>query len=244
MAKQTSSQAVSAWTNGIVINLVSTLIALAIGTLVAYFEHRGSAWVKPVLFGMIGWLLTFSAIALGRWAHLLPAKVELVSQENVERLGRLWLDNYGLAVQKQANANNYFQYLVTTTGGKKITVKHRRDFPDYLTFTALMTFTDEQKKLAAGLSTDDQVRAMIDLRQEFTHALVGLEATTNFLDGLTAFVELPISRTLSQSEFMKTLWRMEAVINSFFAVNALTEIRLRSEDKLPKPQSAAEASTS
>lgn len=244
MAKHTSSQAVSAWTSGIVINLVSTLIALAVGSLVAYFEHRGSAWIKPILFGMVGWLLTFSAIALARWVRLLPAKVELVSQENIERLARLWLDNYGLAVQKMPNRDNYFQYLVTTTGNKKITVKHRRDFPEYLTFTALMTFTDQQKKLAALISTDDQIRAMIDLRQEFTHALVGLEASANFLDGLTAFVELPITRTLSQSEFMKTLWRIEAVINSFFAVNTLTEIRLRSEGKLPPGESAAEASTS
>jgi hypothetical protein len=233
MAQKSSPNAIQAWTSGIVINLVSSVIALAIGALVAYFEHRGSAWVKPILFGMVGWLLTFSAFAMVRWTRSLPAKVELVSHENVERFVRLWLDNYGQTVQKTPNAEDHFRYLVTTTGGKKITIKHRHDFPEYLTFTALMTFTEEQKKLAQGLSQDDQNRAIIDLRLEFIHALVGLDVNVSFLEGITAFIEIPITRTLSQSEFIKTLWRIEAVINAFLAVNGLTEIRLRAEGKLP-----------
>jgi hypothetical protein len=233
MGKTPSSNAFSVWTSGIVINLVSSLIALAIGATVAYFEHKGSAWVRPILFGMVGWLMTFSAIALIRWTRLIPAKVEVVTHENVERFIRLWFDNYGLTVQKIHDASDHFQYLVTTIGGKKITVKRRCDFGEYLTFTTLMTFTDEQKKLAGSLTKDDQHRAIIDLRMEFSHALVGFKPKENFLDGVTAFIELPITRTLSQSQFMTNLWRMEAVIDGFLAVNSLTEIRLRAEGKLP-----------
>src|ERR1700740_3622682 len=89
----------SVWTTGLVINLISNLIAFTVGSIVTYLYHDGSAWVKPLLAGLAAWLITFSSILVFRISKNLPIKTAPLDVNNVQRRIRDWLDKYNLTVK-------------------------------------------------------------------------------------------------------------------------------------------------
>jgi len=168
---------------------------------------------------------------LGRVSRLVPTRVTVISTDNIEQFIREWLDRYNLTVQRTAPPEDNFHFLITTIGGTKITVKSRKAFGEYLTFTGLITFTDEQKREISTLSETDKQRAVAAIRLEVARAVIGMTPLT-VENGFTLFKEVPITRFLTEAEFINTLWRVEATINSVLAVNLLTEIQLKNEGKL------------
>lgn len=223
----------TSWISGIAVNLVSSLIAFAVGGTVTYFEKAGSVWVKPITFGMLTWLLVSALFYLFRLGLRLPVKADLITDENLEEHVREWMDRYNLTVQRFNDPALYFSFVVTTLGDKKIAIKRRINFPEYITFSADMAALNAAEKAAFdGLSTDDRMRAMAEVRLELTHAVVGLVIPETMADGYSVFRQLPVTGTLTESQFIREIWGIEAVVNSIIVVNNLTQIRLRSEGKI------------
>src|SRR5271154_39065 len=93
------SNKTSIWTSGLWINLISNLISLAVGGLVTYLQHDGSAWVKPLLFGASAWLITFISLLAIRFMRRMPPRVEPITYDNVGRTVRDWMDDLNLTVK-------------------------------------------------------------------------------------------------------------------------------------------------
>lgn len=221
------------WISGVAINLLSSLIAFAVGGVVTYFEKAGSVWVKPLTFGLLTWLLVSTLFYLFRLGLRLPAKTNLITDDNLEKHLREWMDRYNLTVQRFNDPGLHFSFVVTTIGGRKIAIKRRIDFPEYVTFSADMQALDaEARAIFDGLSADDRIRAMAEVRLEISHAVVGLSIPKTMPDGYSLFRQLPITHALTEAQFIREIWRLEAVVNSIMAVNGLTEIRLRAEGKI------------
>lgn len=215
------------------INLVSSLIALIVGSLVAYFEHEGSLWVKPLLFGFLAWVMIFGAILLYRIAGTVPPKVDAVTDENLGSLVRDWFDRYNLTVKRLNDSEAHFSYIVTTPGGKKVTVKRRKANPEYISFSGDMAALKAEGRAAFdALSADEQLRCTTEVKLELSRAVVGLNIPKSIPDGFSVFRELPVTRALTEAQFISEIWFIEAVVNSIIAVNGLTEIRLRAEGKV------------
>jgi hypothetical protein len=124
------------WINGIVVNLVSSLIAFSVGGVITYLEKAGSVWVKPITFGILTWLLVFTLFYLFRLGLRLPARTSFITDDNLEESVREWMDRYNLTVQRFNDPGLHFSFVVTTLGGKRIAIKRRIDFPEYITFSA------------------------------------------------------------------------------------------------------------
>lgn len=221
------------WISGIVINLVSSVIAFSVGVVVTYLEKAGSVWVKPITFGILTWLLVFTLFYLFRLGLRLPARTSLITDDNLEEFVREWMDRYNLTVQRFNDPGLHFSFVVTTLGGKRIAIKRRIDFPEYVTFSADMAALNaEERAVFDGISEGDRIRAMSEMRLELTRAVVGLSIPKTMPDGYSVFRQLPITGALTESQFIREVWGIEAVVNSIIVINGLTDIRLRSEGKI------------
>ena len=221
------------WISGIVVNLISSLIAFSVGGVVTYLEKAGSVWVKPITFGMLTWLLVFTLFYLFRLGLRLPTRTSLITDDNLEEFVREWMDRYNLTVQRFSDPALHFSFIATTLGGKRITIKRRIDFPEYVTFSADMAPLNAEERAAFdGIPEDDKIRALSEVRLELTRAVVGLSIPKTMPDGYSVFRQLPITGALTESQFIREVWGIEAVVNSITTTNSLTEIRLRSEGKI------------
>lgn len=210
----------SDWLSGLAINLVSNLIALIVGGIVTYFSHEGSAWVKPLLFGGAAWLITFCSILAIRFMSRLPKKSDPVTQENIGRKIRDWLDEFNLTVKSVHDPDSDFFFIVTTDGGKKISISRSiKQFSDHLFLKALVNPSDEEKKLIEQLSSDEKIDYKLAMQLELSRAIIGYK-TDNFFEGLTIFKRIPITSTLTAEEILNGIWEVEAMLTSIFVMGA------------------------
>lgn len=92
----------------------------------------------------------------------------------------------------------------------------------------------EERSVFDAISEDERIRATSEVRLELTRAVVGLSIPKAMEDGYSVFRQLPITAALTESQFIREIWGIEAVVNSITAINGLTRIRLRSEGKISK----------
>jgi len=177
--------------------------------------------------------MIFGAILLYRIAGTVPPKVDAVTDENLGSLVRDWFDRYNLTVKRLNDSEAHFSYIVTTPGGKKVTVKRRKANPEYISFSGDMAALKAEGRAAFdALSADEQLRCTTEVKLELSRAVVGLNIPKSIPDGFSVFRELPVTRALTEAQFISEIWFIEAVVNSIIAVNGLTEIRLRAEGKV------------
>ena len=217
----------SNWRSGLVINLVSNLISLIVGGIVTYLSHDGSMWVKPVLFGGAAWLITFCSILAFRVMKNLPARIEPLTTGNVHRKIRDWLDKFNLTVKSVNDEDSYFFFIVTTDGGKKVSVSRTRgQFNDYVFVKGLITLSDEEKKELESFNDDERIAMKLAIQLELSRAVMGYK-TENILHELTIFKRIPISPALSEEEIFSLMWEVEAMLGSIFTVGAMAIHRHR-----------------
>jgi hypothetical protein len=222
----------SAWTSGLAVNLVSNLIAVIVGTVVTYFSHEGSAWVKPVLFGGGAWCITFVSILVFRLSRLIPRRTAPMDTENVHRRIRDWLDKFNLTVRSVDSEDSFFFFIVTTDGGKKISVSRQRgQFSDYIWVKGLITAGEEEKKDLEAMDEDERLYARLAIQLELSRAVMGYKAETDILRELTIFKRIPITPQLNEEEIFNVMWEIEAMLGSIFTVGAMaihrSKIRLK-----------------
>jgi hypothetical protein len=211
---------VSNWRSGLVINLASNLIGLIVGVIVTYLKHEGSGWVVPVLCGGAAWLITFCLILAWRNMRNLPPKMELTTSDNVERKIREWLDKFSLTVQAVRDEGCHFFFIVTTDGGKKISIsRSSKHFNDYLLVKALWTASDEEKKLIDVLTGDEKIALRLAIQLELARSVIGYSSENIY--EITMFKRVPISSSLGEAEILNAVWEIEAMLSSVFIVGGM-----------------------
>jgi hypothetical protein len=215
-------KSVSNWSSGLVVNLVSNLIAAIVGGIVTYFSHEGSVWVKPFLFGGAAWLITFCSILAVRFMRRIPSKVDPVTVENVGRKIRDWFDDFNLGVKSVQDDETYFGFLVTTDGGKKIAVlRSKKVTPNHLILRGLISASEDERKTISELTDDEKTAMRLAIQLELSRAVVGY-TTQNMLEELTIFKSIPITESLTAEEIINAIWKVEATLNSIFIVGAMS----------------------
>jgi hypothetical protein len=106
----------SAWREGLVINLASNAIAILVGSMVAYLKHEGSEWVSPLLFGGLAWFITMGIWLVIRLFRSIPSRQIRVTDSNLHTVLRGWFDDIGLKVQSKKDELSDFTFIVTTDG--------------------------------------------------------------------------------------------------------------------------------
>ncbi len=211
----------SLWLSGLAINLISNLIAFIVGGFTTYFSHEGSAWIKPLLFGGIAWLVTFCSILAIRYMNRLPRRLDPLTVENAGRRIRDWLDEFNLTVKSVPDSDCDFFYIVTTDGGKKISIfRNLKQNTDYISLKGLITTSDDEKAIIARMSDDEKISLRLALELELSRAVMGY-TTQNMLDSLTIFKRVPITETLSAEDLLTVMWEVEAMLTSLFVIGAL-----------------------
>jgi hypothetical protein len=212
----------SPWTSGLAINLISNLIAFIVGAVVTYFSHEGSAWVKPVLFGGFAWLLTFCSILAFRLSKQIPRRIEPIDTENVHRRIRDWLDRFNLTVKRVDLDDSFFFFIVTTDGGKRISVSRSNgQFSDYIVVKGLITAGEAEKNALKALNDDELTAARLAIQLELSRAIMGYKAEVDVLQEITIFKRIPITTQLNEEEIFNAMWEVEAMLGSIFTVGAM-----------------------
>jgi hypothetical protein len=213
-----SKNSSSVWSSGLVINLTSNFIAFIVGGIVSYFSHEGSTWVKPLLFGALAWLVTFVSILAIRFMRRIPPRGEPVTPENIGRKIRDWLDEFNLTVKSVNDPDAHFFYIVTTEGGKKITIfRGKKKFSDYIEFGSHLNETDEEKQQLADWSEDEKTATRLAMILELTRAVMAYRFDDDF-EKLHIFRRIPITSTLTAEEIFREIWAVEAMVGSIYAV--------------------------
>ena len=222
---------VSTWREGLVVNLVSNAIGFFVGVAVAYLKHDGSEWVSPLLFGALAWLLTMGIWVIARLFRNIPTRQVRITDSNLHAVLRDWLDDIGLKVQSTNEEYADFMFIVTTDGGRVISImRHRESFPEYLTFRAY--YKDEtQGKAFSHFTSEEKSEARLTIQLELTRAVMGF-TTPDILDGFTLFKRIRISSSLTIEEVSSTLWEIEAALASVFSAGAILLVRKKNEPQL------------
>jgi hypothetical protein len=214
------SKKASTWAEGLLINVVSNGICLVVGVVVGYLQHEGSGWVLPILFGTLAWLLTMGIWVVARLYRNIPVRQVRVTDSNLQKILRGWLDDIGLKVQTAKEPTAEFVFIVTTDGGWVISImRHQESFPEYLTFRAYYS-EEAQNQTFAHFTDAEKIEARLILKLELTRAVMGY-VTQDILTGFTLFKRIPITHSLSIEDVSKTLWEVEAALASVFVAGAV-----------------------
>jgi Uncharacterized conserved protein (DUF2299) len=220
------------WTQGLTVNLASNLIAFIVGGSVTYLQHEGSAWVKPMLFGGAAWLITFCSILFVRVSRNLPIKVKPVTVDNVQHRLRDWLDKYNMTVKSISDSVSHFFFIVTTDGGKKISILRTKDqFSDYISVKGLITAGPEEKKYLETLTEDEKVAASLAMKLELSRAVMGYRTDKGILEDVTIFKRVPIGPALNEEEIFKLVWEVEAMLGTIYIVGAMAVHQHQTKNK-------------
>jgi hypothetical protein len=225
------SKSRSVWVEGLAINLTSNAIGFLVGIIAAYLSHEGSSWVFPLLFGAMAWLLTVGIWLVASVLRTLPARQVRITDSNLRTVLRNWLDDIGLKVKSAAEESAEFTFIVTTDGGKVISImRHKDNFPEYLTFRAY--FKDEaQNNAFSHFSEEEKIEARLTIQLELARAVMGYVAP-DILEGFTLFKRIPISPALDIDDVSRTLWEVEAALASVFYAGARMLARKKRADAL------------
>lgn len=212
------------WSDGIYIGLFCNGVSCAAGVAVTYLKHDGSTWVSPLLLGSITWLISMSVFMLVRLFRYIPRRQYRVTEKTIQPLMRDWLDGMGLKVQSVTEAATYFKFIVSTDGGKVITISRDRDYAsDSLTFRALYK-ESEQNKSFEDFTVDEKAEARLEIQLELARAAMGYTAPDVLAD-FTLFRRIPITSSLSLDEVSRTLLEVEAALQSVFLTGAKLLLR-------------------
>ena len=210
------------WGSGLTINLTSNLIAFLVGGGVTYLSHDGWPWVKPLLFGGAAWLITFSSILVFRIFRNLPVKPRPMDVDNVQQRVRDWLDKYNITVKSVSDPTTYFLFILTTDGGKKITVLRTKDqFSDYILVRGMISATPEEKAVLDTLSEDEKTAAGFAMTLELSRAVMGYKTDKGILEEITIFKRIPITPSLHEEDIFELVWEIEAMLGTIFIVGAM-----------------------
>jgi hypothetical protein len=211
------------WREGIAINLVSNGVSFLVGCAVAYLKHQGSEWVSPLMFGALAWFITMGIWVVARVFRSIPAPQVKVTDQNLPGILREWLDDIGLKVQTGKDELAHFVFIVTTDGGRVISISRLKASSEYLMFRANFR-EDEQTKAFSHFTDEEKAEARLTLELELTRAVMGFNAP-DILANFTIFKQIPISPSLSIEEVSGTLWKVEAALASVFYAGARLLVR-------------------
>jgi hypothetical protein len=228
----------SLWTSGLVINLTSNVIGLAVGAAVTYFTHQGAGWVNPVLCGGAAWLLTFCLILAFRASRHIPKRAELIDEANIQTRLRDWLDKYNFTVKNTHTEECHFFFIVTTEGERKISISRQKgQLSDYLFVKGLISSSAEEMESIKSFTDDEKRSLRLSMFLEMSRAVMGYKTEKDVLEEITVFKRIPISSKLKLEEIINVVWEIEAMLTTLLLLQSAatfrSKMRTKNETEMP-----------
>jgi len=192
--------------------LVTIIVALVPGGIVAYLAHIQSIWTMPVLLGLGAALMSAGIVIMARaWAHLPPIRTR-PNAKNIESCIHSWLDNERVSVKNDPSVGSYFRFRITLNEKTMTIVRTRGEFEDYVQILADLG-THGDNKLLEQFNEDEIVKTLWDVKVELARAQVGYSGLENPPNNFMIFRRVPIHHNLTEFIFMSMVGSVEAAMN-------------------------------
>jgi len=120
-----------------------------------------------------------------------------------------------------SDADSHFFYIVTTDGGKKVSILRTKDqFSDYVLVKGLISATPEDRKFLESFTDDEKVETRFAILLELSRAVMGYKSEKDVLEEITVFRRVPITPSLDESEVFRLMWEVEAMLATIITVQA------------------------
>ncbi len=175
-------------TQGVISSVIASLLVAGGGILIAYFRHKGSQWVIPVLHGL-GASGLILAIIVGILAvQAIPPAKPRVTPDNLEGYIKQWAEINGLGITKPQNQvpDSFFSYVLTLKNGTPISVFRLKGNSRRLDLHCVIALTEENQKRFAALSKDETENFVQEISRQ-----LGLVKIGNFILSSAPFTATP-----------------------------------------------------
>jgi len=216
-------------------NIAATALCTVVSGVIAILYTRfGPTWAKPLMNGVIAGAVTLAIFLSLRAILSLPRAKAAITPENVGGFVLSSLHKFNLEVKNIVDDESYFIFKVTTDAGKVVTVRRARKlYSDYLTFRAVITLSDDEKKEFASFTEYERASLAQAIQIEIARAVMGYRTDGLLSHDLWLWRHIPISATLSEETVITTIWQMEAMVTTLFSTGALAIVKHR-ENAHPK----------
>lgn len=198
---------------GLAQNLLSAVIVLGGGALIAILQATHSHWTGPVLYGCAGSASLAILIFALTGRPILSKKQPQTTVDNVETNVRAWLDYFGLGVQKRTEAEALFAFLVTCRSGMGLYVARMKARDRYIAFGSNIEVSAEHREVLAKLPKEKSGRIAEELALELAKTGVGYNLEIQS-DGTMTRISLqrniPITPNLTEDTFIGHLDQLES----------------------------------
>src|SRR5690348_10610237 len=142
-------------------NLISSVVfaflTVLAGVVVTILKRYKEKWASPVLYGLGA--AAFAALTLFVLMFALPAVIQKpptpVTPQNIEENIKTWADDLGIGLERQSPQGDlYPDYIARLQGGNPVRIFRAKDKPNYLQFSATLTFTAEHSAILSSMSRD------------------------------------------------------------------------------------------
>jgi hypothetical protein len=227
MADNSFSSTIKTWISAIVQGVLSTIaIALIPGAFLIYLARLQSVWTTPLLIGLGGTMMAAIIICAARLVRSLPNERVIPTTDNIEKCVRDWLDNFRYGVKNDPIQTAHFRFVVTTDGGRRIIVgRVREEFSDYVTLRADIKPTEEELALMEKIGEYEKQLMIMDLQLEMARAQIGYSGLETSAGPFYLFRRIPITRNLTEHEFIAAMDAVDAAVNSISIVFRMASLR-------------------
>jgi hypothetical protein len=220
---------------GLITNVVSTVLILGAGALLTILAATNSKWAKPTLYGLAGIALMAGIVFVFTGRAILSKKQPQTTIDNVETNIRAWSDYFGLGIQKvseaEAQAQSHFCILVRCRSGVQIIVMRSKSHDRYLAFVSNLDIAEEHRNVLAQLPKVKSARILQELTLEFARHGIGYQLNIlpdGTLSRISITKAIPITRNLTEDTFIAYLDQVESGTQV-----ALGTVRMAIEDAKP-----------
>lgn len=205
------------WFEGLPKSLFHRLIWLALAgigaALLPYFQSHVAQTTTTALYILVAvtcvLLIQFALTGTPLLSRLRPE----TTPENVEANIRVWLDNFGMTVRKEATPNAHFELTVYFQAGRNIAIRRFKDSDRYINLAVtigvgpqdvakLQRMNGSQKKRINSQLTFEILRSKVN-----NFRIVGPPA--NIFSEVHLEQRLPITPLLNEDAFMSALNAMD-----------------------------------
>ncbi len=192
---------------------VWTVIALAVGTGVALLKVYWPNIASPVLYGLAS-VTCFAIISFTITGRAVFSKQRpQTTPENLETNIRVWLDNFGLASQKQTNDAACFLIAVTMKNGNPVAIFRPKMGDRYISFQSRVTVSPEHQAPMNAMPRPVQEKVSREVALELVRANIGYTMEGMPISAVTVVKSVVISSALTEDVFVALLDQMDSALN-------------------------------
>jgi hypothetical protein len=200
----------------LVTNIVSAMLILGVGALLTILEATNSKWARPTLYGLAGIALMALVIFAFTGRAILSKKQPQTTVENVEANVRVWLDYFGLAVQRADDPQAHFILHVRCGSGIGVTIARPRARDRYLLLLCKVEISKEHQDILAALPKERSARIGEEVNLELARTGVGYNLTFG-ADGTMTVIQMskavPITGSLTEDTFIASVDKVESSVH-------------------------------